>query len=150
MLKYKIVEKSQFSIIGKCRRFNNKTSYKEIPEFWNEFMESSQPIKGRYGVCVELNDNEFDYYIADDYHPYCIIPSGFEVKSIVAGTWAVFPCKGHLPESIQEVNTRIWNEWIPNNTTYRLAGNYSIEFYDLDNDDPDNEYSEIWVPVEKI
>jgi AraC family transcriptional regulator len=65
-LEYKIVTKSQFTIIGRSRKFNTETSYGEIP----------------------------------------------------AGTWAVFPCKGALPKSLQDVNTQIWSEWLPSCKSY--------------------------------
>lgn len=56
----------------------------------------------------------------------------------------MFPCRGQLPEALQNVNTRIWREWLPGCREYRLGGNCNIEFY------VEPEYSEIWVPVEKM
>lgn len=41
MLEYKIVEKAQFTVMGKVRSFNTDTSYDEIPKFWQEHMESA-------------------------------------------------------------------------------------------------------------
>ena len=62
-------------------------------------------------------------------------------------TWAVFPCHGALPKALQDVNTRIWNEWLPNCTEYSLGGNYDIEMYTAPTEDPAKTYSEIWIPV---
>lgn len=36
MLEYKIIEKPQFTVMGKLRKFNTETSYREIPKFWQE------------------------------------------------------------------------------------------------------------------
>lgn len=47
------------------------------------------------------------------------------------------------------MNTRIWNEWLPNCTEYRLGGNYDIEMYTPPMEDPAKTYSEIWIPVVK-
>lgn len=35
-----------------------------------------------------------------------------EIKSIY-GTWAVFPCRGAMPNALQNVNTKIFSEWLP-------------------------------------
>lgn len=47
------------------------------------------------------------------------------------------------------MNTRLWNEWLPNCTEYRLGGNYDIEMYTAPTEDPAETYSEIWIPVVK-
>lgn len=157
MMEYKIVEKAAFTVMGAARRFNTETSYKEIPKFWTEHYANGggEKVKGMYGVCIDSkddNDNamEFDYMIADNYIPWLDVPEGCITRVIPAGTWAVFPCRGKLPESLQNVNTKIWNEWLPNCKDYRLAGNYNIEMYTEPCENPDDYYSEIWVPVEKL
>ena len=60
-----------------------------------------------------------------------------------------FPCHGAMPKALRDVNTRIWNEWLPNCTEYRLGGNYDIEMYTTPTEDPAKTYSEIWIPVVK-
>ena len=148
MLEYKIVEKAQFTVMGRARRFNMETSYEEIPKFWQEhFADGGQKIVcGMYGICIDVDNDskEFDYLIADNYLPGNEVPPGYETRVVPAGTWAVFPCPGPLPKALQEVNTRIWNEWMPSCQSYRIAGNYNIEMYS-----PEPDYSEIWIPVEK-
>ena len=69
---------------------------------------------------------------------------------IPAGTWAVFPCRGPLPEVLQQVNTKIWSEWLPSCIAYKLAGNYNIELYTPPHENPEDNYSEIWIPVREI
>ena len=152
MLEYKIVEKAQFTVMGKARRFNADTSYDEIPKFWDEHMESGENkiVCGTYGICMDFEGKMFEYLIADNYLPWNEIPEGYETRVIPAGTWAVFPCRGALPKSLQDVNTRIWSEWFPNCKEYKLAGNYNIEMYTPPTGNPDAYYCEIWVPVEKI
>ncbi|MFR8333277.1 MAG: GyrI-like domain-containing protein [Oscillospiraceae bacterium] len=82
-----------------------------------------------YGICIDVDEQskDFLYWIADNYIPWQEIPTGCTAKVIPASTWAVFPCRGALPKALQEVNTRIWSEWLPNCKTYRLAGNYNVE-----------------------
>ena len=157
MTEYRIVEKAAFTVMGISRRFNSETSYQEIPKFWQEHFEKGggEKVMGMYGVCIDSKDNDnnsmdFDYIIADNYNPVQDIPEGCVTRVIPAGTWAVFPCRGKLPEVFQSLNTKIWNEWLPNCKDYRLAGNYNIEMYTAPCENPDDYYSEIWVPVEKV
>ncbi len=151
MIDYKIVEKSSFTIIGKAKKFSAESSYAEIPKFWNEHYASGggQIIRGMYGICMDSDGKNFDYYIADVYNPCMDIPEGLVTREIPAGTWAVFPCKGALPDSLQTVNTKIWSEWLPSCKDYKLAGNYNIEMYCIPPANPDDTYTEIWVPVIK-
>lgn len=152
MLEYRIVEKSQFTVMGKSRRFNTETSYAAIPEFWREHMDSgeSKAVCGMYGICMDLDGNEFDYLIADNYIPWNEIPEGYVTKVIPAGTWAIFPCHGPLPDALQDVNTKIWSEWMPSCKAYKLAGSYNIEMYSPPQENPECNYNEIWIPVEKV
>ncbi len=146
MTEYRIVEKAAFTIMGKCRKFNTETSYTEIPLFWQEHYQNGggEIIKGVFGACVDSDGKEFDYYIADLYIPAYEIPEGCSTKTFEAGTWAVFPYVGECPKALQDVNTRIWSEWLPNCKEYSLAGNYNLEVYF------DKEHGEIWVPVKKL
>jgi AraC family transcriptional regulator len=149
MMEYKIVSKEQFTVMGITRRFNTETSYQEIPEFWNDHMKSTdaEKICGRFGICMDIAGKEFEYTIADNYLPWNEIPKGMKTIVIPAGTWAVFPCHGALPKSLQDVNTKIWSEWLPSMTNYQLAGNYNIEMYGPLSKNPDDYYCEIWIPV---
>lgn len=156
MMEYRIEEKAQFTAVGAARTFSTETSYQDIPKFWEEFYANGGKDKvcGKFGICLDAKDSggnakEFEYLIADVYDPCRGIPEGCTVRVIPAGTWAVFPCRGALPEALQSVNTRIWNEWLPNCRDYKLAGNYNIEMYTPMCDNPADYYSEIWVPVEK-
>lgn len=65
------------------------------------------------------------------------VPEGYETRQIPA------------PKALRDVNTRIWNEWLPNCTEYRLGGNYDIEMYTAPTEGPAKTYSEIWIPVVK-
>ena len=144
-MNYKIVEKSAFTVLGKCRKFNAETSYVEIPKFWGEHYATggSEVVRGMFGVCIDSDGKEFDYLIADLYFPWNEVLDDCLTKIIPEGTWAVFSYYGECPEALQAVNTQIWTEWLPNSTEYELAGNYDLEFYISETE------GEIWVPVKK-
>ena len=151
MLEYKIVEKPQFTLVGLPRMFNSDTSYQEIPKFWDEVMEMENcPLLGMYGVCIDEDGKNFEYLIADNYIPWQELPAGCVTRVIPAFTWAVFPCRGPLPQTLQDVNTRIWAQWLPNCKDYRLAANLNLELYAPPAEKPEDTYSEIWLPVEKL
>lgn len=59
MLEYKIVEKAQFTVMGKARTFDTDTAYREIPKFWEEHLQSEEKniVSGMYGVCID-NDGK--------------------------------------------------------------------------------------------
>lgn len=149
MLDYKITEKGPFTIVGVKRPFNSDTSYQEIPKFWDEWMEDwdNRPVKGRFGVCIDMKGKDFDYWIADLYHPWQKIPSGCETRQIPGGVWAEFPC---TLNNLQDVNTKIWSEWLPALQGYELAGDYDIEVYLPRKDGSDEMDIFIWVPLRKI
>ncbi|MGB4985290.1 MAG: GyrI-like domain-containing protein [Erysipelotrichaceae bacterium] len=157
-MEFKIVDKPSFKLIGKARSFNSATSYSEIPAFWQEFFSCGDNVHvcGTFGVCIEnqLDNTTFQYLIADCYDQNREYPDEFEVYEILENSWAIFPCVGPLPKSLQCVNTAIFNDWIPNCNEYSLAGGYNIEYYSNPNDytkgTEDNDYyCEIWIPVVK-
>ena len=145
IMNYKIVEKSSFTIMGKCRKFNAETSYVEIPKFWGEHYATGggEVIRGMFGVCVDSDGKDFDYLIADLYFPWNDIPEGYETRTFAGGTWAVFSYQGECPEALQTLNTQIWTEWLPNCKEYELSGNYNLEFYISETE------GEIWIPVKR-
>ncbi len=57
-----------------------------------------------YGVSIDesMSGNEFEYLIADNYNPAAEIPDGFVTKVIPEYTWAIFPCRGAMPDSPAE------------------------------------------------
>ena len=148
MLDYRIVERAPFTIVGVKRPFNSDTSYQEIPKFWNEWLAKGEdrPIMGTFGVCIDMNGKDFDYWIADLYCPWKEIPEGCETRVIPGSYWAQFPC---TLKNLQDTNTKIWSEWLPQLKGYSLAGEYDIEVY-LEPEEGSNDSNVfIWVPLKK-
>lgn len=150
MLDYKIVEKAPFTVVGVKKRFHAETSYREVPKFWDEWMADMKGLKGMFGICTDMDGKTFDYWIADLYLPWEEIPQGCCTYQVPGGLWALFMCKGPLPDSMQKVNTQIWSEWLPALQGYTLAGNYSLEFYLPPAKDPADTVSYICIPLKKV
>ena len=148
MMDYRIVEKAQFTIVGVKRRFNSDTSYQEVPKFWDEWMAQGdkRPIMGTFGLCLDMEGKEFDYWIADLYFPWEDVPEGCETRVIPASLWAQFPC---TLKTLQETNTKIWSEWLPALQGYELVGEYDIEVYLAPESGSNEVRTFIWVPLRK-
>ena len=61
---------------------------------------------------------------------------------------------GYIRNALQDVNTKIFTEWLPTISEYEFAAGYCVEMYD----DPqkyakgtmdENYYCEIWIPVKR-
>lgn len=155
---YRIVKKEAFTVLCVSKEFSYENAKQEIPLYWQEHYSSGKGeyVCGMFGINIDpqMGNEKFEYLIADAYNPAVDIPDGFEVKTIPAFTWAVFPCKGALPDSLQDVNTKIFSEWLPALQDFEFAAGYCVEMYDDSSKYPngtgdENYYSEIWIPVRK-
>lgn len=147
MMDYRIEEKAAFTVMGRKRSFSVESAYQEIPMFWKEHMEDGggEIVCGMFGLCIDSDGSDFDYLIADNYLPWKATPDGYETRTLPAGTWAVFPCK---MKNLQDTNTKMWKEWLPNCKDYKLGGNYNIELYAPPcEEDFAESYCEIWLPI---
>jgi AraC family transcriptional regulator len=158
LMEYRITEKDAFTVIGVSKVFKYDTAFEEIPKFWTEHFQTvkGQTVRSMYGVCLEgdKGKDEFEYLIADNYKPWMDTPDGYVTKIIPKHTWAVFACKGALPKSLQDVNRKIFSDWLPGCKEYEIASGVNIEMYSNPDDFPQgnqdaNYYSEIWIPVRK-
>ena len=156
IMDYKIVKKEEFTVVGKSKNFGYENAKEEIPQFWQQFYAegNGKDVCGMFGINIDekMGRDTFEYLIADMYNPVMDVPEGFVTKTIPAFTWAVFPCKGAMPEALQDVNKRIFAEWLPALKDYEFAAGYCVEMYE----DPskyqkgtrdENYYSEIWITV---
>ncbi|MBQ5849590.1 MAG: AraC family transcriptional regulator [Lachnospiraceae bacterium] len=158
LMNYKIVEKESFTVLAVAKKFNYQDCKKEIPVFWKEHYEkgNDQYVCGMFGINIDeqMGHDQFEYLIADIYNPIMEVPEGFIVKTIPAFTWAVFSCDGPMPSALQDVNTKIFSEWLPALKEYEFAAGYCVEMYDAPDQYPkgtqdENYHSEIWIPIKK-
>lgn len=158
LMDYRITKKDSFTVICSAKEFSYEHAKQEIPAFWQEHYATGkgQHVCGMFGINIDeqMGHEKFEYVIADVYNPVMDIPEGFVTKTIPAFTWAVFPCKGAMPNSLQDVNTKIFSEWLPALKEYEFAAGYCIEMYDAPDKYPkgiqdENYYAEIWIPVKR-
>ena len=135
-MKEEDVEKMEsFQLIGIEREFSLETSYQELPKFWDEFIRGycaatraekapetaleqavCQCSIGEFGVCIDsdASPERFRYLIAGRYNGRAV-PEGMTVYTLPALEWARFRCSGPMPEALQSVKTKIFQEWLPGN-----------------------------------
>lgn len=158
LMDYKITKKEAFTVIANARTFAYEGAKETIPQFWQEHYQQGkgETVMGMYGINMDedMGHSTFEYLIADPYDPVREIPEGFVVRTIPSFDWAVFPCRGPMPDSLQDVNTKIFTEWLPALKEYEFAAGYCVEYYDDPSKYPkgtsdENYYCEIWIPVKK-
>lgn len=155
-LNYRIEEKGEFRIVGIRETIANdgKTNFERIPLMWQEARENgkikellancSKNPGGMMGVCANLREESFDYYIA--------IPSNDKSQEgmleliVKKGMWVIFECVGL--SSIQPTWKRIFSEWFPS-SGYECSGDAEIEWYPDVDSSPEYYVTEIWIPIVK-
>ncbi|MGM9637610.1 MAG: AraC family transcriptional regulator [Eubacteriales bacterium] len=156
LMDYKIEKKEAFTVIANQRTFSYEVAKEAVPRFWQEHFQSGKgkTVMGMYGINVDetMGKDTFDYLIADPYTQGSEVSDGFVVRTVPAFTWAVFPCKGAMPTALQDVNTKIFTEWLPALRDYEFAAGTCVEYYDDPTKYPkgtldENYYCEIWIPV---
>lgn len=160
MMDYKIVKKEAFPVLERMevQSIDDSRNRNTIPEFWVRaradgtvaaLLRQTPDRSAVYGVCYnnEPTDHKtFEYSIAARYGGG-EVPAGFRVTEIPERTWAVFPCRGAMPNAIQETWHKICAEFFPA-SGYRPTYEMNIEAYSAGDMTQADYKSEIWVPVE--
>ncbi|WP_082232783.1 AraC family transcriptional regulator [Halobacillus massiliensis] len=160
---FRIVEKSEFFIVGKKKRvpivFNGVNP--EIAAMWKSLDDNTIAELKRisntepYGLLSASTNfsegrmeekGELDHYIgvaaanADRVN--------FSRLKVPASTWAVFESVGPFPETLQNIWGRIYAEWFPS-SSYEQAEGPEILWNESKDIHSPNFRSEIWIPVKK-
>ena len=165
---YRIKTMVGFTVIGFAGVFDGETAYIEIPKFWDEIREKyannvwkgNAPANaiekaiadnniGEYGVCVDdVGGGSFRYIVAGIYKGG-EVPEGLTVYELPDSDWAIFDCCGPNPKALQEVNTKIFREWMPGNPDFEFPGRVNIEWYGEEDPSSPDYHSAIWIPVKR-
>ena len=153
-MNYRIETKDSFRIVGVSVPLHKdiEKNFTVIPPKWQEIsadgtlqrligMMDMQPM-GVLGVSTCNDTEQWRYYIAVSTSKES---DGFEMYTVPAATWAVFPGEG-INESIQELERRIVTEWLPA-SGYEYGDGPDVEVYI--NPDPQNAKYEVLIPVVK-
>ena len=160
VMNYKIIEKEAFDIIEKVETHSveNAENAKSIPDFWTrshndgtvkKLLDITTDRTYIFGVCygnLPENAKTFDYSIAAKCDENTEVTEGFRKNTIPARTWAIFECKGSMPNAIQDLWHKIVSEFFPT-SSYKPTYEMDIEAYSEGNMSSPDYRSEIWIPV---
>lgn len=160
---YRIEKLDAFKVV--CRRKTVKKSAEdgpawEISDFWDECTKDGsikklvgcfpkEPrLKGLLGICYSEDTEglKFPYGIGVEYDGRPV-EEGFEIVEIPAHTYAVFPCRGKMPEAFAETYRKIVTEFFPQSDRYEYEQGVELEVYPSDKVDDPQYFCEIWVAV---
>lgn len=159
--------KLAMTLIGFSTTICSGEGYVKCPEFWNKeysqkyarlfkTMVPETPMErailensiGMFAICDE-KENGFEYWIAGLYKGG-EVPEGLKLYTFPESDWAMFSAKGPLPDSLQTLNTYVWQEWYPNEgKQYMDSGNAMLEVYTPGNMQASDYECGIWVPVKR-
>lgn len=159
---YRIVKKDAFRLVCRRKQVNKPqgdTATADISAFWAEcgrdgtieaidkYADYAQ-IGGLLGVCFsgEMDDAAFPYAIGAPYNGAELADERLELVEIPSYTYAVFPCRGKMPDAFRETYRQICTEFFPQ-SNYEYGCGVELEVYpSADVEDP-NYTCEIWIAV---
>ncbi|MDD3346989.1 AraC family transcriptional regulator [Oscillibacter sp.] len=161
---YRIEKKDACKLICKKKQVTKPqgdTATADISAFWNEVSTDGTMDKicrygkfdtyhGVLGVCFsdELADDRFPYGIGAEYNGAPLTDAGLDIVEIPAYTYAVFTCRGKMPDAFKDTYKRICTEFFPQ-SNYEYGQGVELEVYpSADTQNPD--YTcEIWIAVKE-
>lgn len=164
IMNYRIEKKDAFKVVCKRQRVEKPDSdcaAQDINAFWAKcgqdgtitkllkFAPENSTFNGLLGICFTENmeSGTFPYGIGFEYEGQMPVDSELEIVEIPSHTFAVFTCKGKMPEAFAQTYKRIVSEFFPQNEKYEYAHGLELEVYPSDKVDDPNYTCEIWIAV---
>jgi AraC family transcriptional regulator len=165
MIKPGIVERPTFQVVGKKTWISGQDNAL-FGRFWEqcradglfelfEQMSGFRPGPQTGGVtlgvsCVDKDPakREFYYLIAIENPQDCAVTK-LENYSVPASQWAVFECRGKVPDAIVKAEMYAFMEWLPN-SEFVHANAPEMEVYPPEsNGSSEDNYCEFWLPIKR-
>jgi AraC family transcriptional regulator len=164
MTDYRIVERPGFEVIGKKTWISGQDN-DLFGRFWEqckadglfeifEQIGGLQPGPQTRGVTLGVSRVEKDptnrafYYLIGMEKPKGCTTTELETYRVPASQWAVFECRGKVPDSIVKAEIYAFTEWLPA-SGFVHANAPEMEVYPPESDGgSDDNYCEFWLPIE--
>lgn len=163
---YRIEKVEALKIVCKKKQVTkpeNATATADISAFWDDctadgtiknilgYFPKEPRLKGLLGICFscDMEANKFPYGIGVEYDGRPLADDSLEVVEIPENTYAVFACRGKMPESFSDTYKKIVTEFFPQNPRYEYGQGVELEVYPSDDVDNPNYYCEIWIAVKE-
>jgi AraC family transcriptional regulator len=159
MVNFHIIERPAFDVIGRQIWIGGQDN-SLFGRFWQECRQNGlltelRQLSGGYpgaqtsGLTLGISrverdpsKREFFYMIAVEKPANCPPQDGLESYHVPAALWAVFECRGKVPESIVQAEMFAFMEWLPT-SGYEHALAPEMEVYP----NLGEEYCEFWLPI---
>lgn len=155
---WELKRKESLRLIGKTIRVScvNNEHYSKIPEFWSECqrngvfaklvsLDQGNP-KGMFGLFgyydKKSNETEYSIMVISDVS----LPDGFTEIVLPETTWAIFDCRGMVPQAIHKGWQYLKEEWLIK-YPFRHAPCPELEWYSDGNSYHADYLSQIWIPI---
>jgi AraC family transcriptional regulator len=163
MIAYRIVARPAFEVVGKKTWISDQDN-SLFGQFWEqcrveglfalfEEVNSLQPGPQTHGVTLGISQVEKDpskrefYYMIAVENPQNRSSPDLERYTVPASQWAIFECRGRLPDAIVEAEMFAFMEWLPN-SDFVHAYAPEMEVYPPESDGRrDDNYCEFWLPI---
>lgn len=161
---YRIESKQAFKLVCKKKRVDKPQGDEataEISAFWDECNQNGMMERlcryaafdnfgGILGVCFSEEQAElgFPYGIGAEYNGKHLEDDELCIVDIPAHTYAVFQCRGKLPDVFKNTYAQIYSEFFPQ-SEYDYGNGIELEVYPSEDFDNPNYACEIWIAVEK-
>jgi AraC family transcriptional regulator len=165
LMDYRIEKMDAFRLICKKKQVNKPqgdTATADISAFWAACTKDGTTqnvckygnydrLHGLLGICFsgEMADSGFPYGIGVAYNGAKVTDAGLDIVEIPASTYAVFTCRGKMPDAFVNTYKKICTEFFPQSSTYEYGNGIELEVYpSADVQDP-NYTCEIWIGVKE-
>ena len=165
-MNYRIENKDAFKVICKRKQVSkpaSATAATDIKAFWSEckadgttericsYFPEKPTLQGLLGICFsgDMENYAFPYGIGVEYDGRPVTDDDLEIVEIPAHTFAVFPCKGRMPDAFVEIYRKICTEFFPQSSKYEYGNGVELEVYPSEKVDDPNYYCEIWIAVKE-
>lgn len=153
---WRLEQKPAFRLIGKSIRCADGEQYAKIPAYWADChkngtfsrlaaMDEGTP-GGMFGLFrfEKCHPEEIEYFVMviSDQET----PEGYSEIQVPQALWAIFDCRGAVPQAIQNGWKYLQEEWLTK-YPFRHAPCPELEWYSHGNAEDGDYLSQIWIPV---
>ncbi|MFE6458247.1 GyrI-like domain-containing protein [Streptomyces cinereoruber] len=160
-MRYRIVEKDAFRIIGRGARVplvhegENPAIAAHIRSIGREGLARLARLSdgepgGVLSAVTHLSDSREEGAELDYWHGAVSgadVPEGFHALDVAAGTWAVFENEGPYPKALQYLWRDVFTQWFPSNPYASRPGPELLSVQP--SEDWTTARAELWIPVER-
>ena len=163
-IQYRLVERPAFDVLGRKTWIAGQDN-SLFGRFWQRCaqdglfdrfaqLRGQQPGMQTNGLTLGISRveqdptrREFDYMIAIEAPSEGIVAPDLELYHVPATLWAVFECRGKVPDSIVTSEIYAFTQWLPA-SGYAHAHAPEMEVYPPSSaENGDETYCEFWLPV---